>query len=159
MGIGSVFLSDILDKQRAVFKGIWKKKLTDTGFSFWFFVELDFYKNLPDDGFLWISGFWIDIAINQLLPQKQYGWVCPARAELPFISLMVFTMGVVNHRGKQIVDIRNKKGWIEILPRFKIQYPMKNQDKDEAKNVIKKAQNYLKKEPWQKPKPVIIRTL
>ena len=70
MGIGSVFLSDILDKQRAVFKGIWKKKLTDTGFSFWFFVELDFYKNLPDDGFLWISGFWIDIAINQLLPQK-----------------------------------------------------------------------------------------
>lgn len=28
-----------------------------------------------------------------------------------------------------------KKGWIEILPRFKIQYPMKNRDKDANHNL------------------------
>jgi hypothetical protein len=29
---------------------------------------------------------------------------------------------------------RNKKGCIEMLPRFKIQYPMKNRDKDAVPN-------------------------
>ena len=56
---------------------------------------------------------------------------------------MVITTQKVNQRKKMLVEVRckvnggvetlkMKKGCIEMLPRFKIQYPMKNRCKDEV---------------------------
>jgi hypothetical protein len=68
LGFGLVF-NRTMDQQRAVFKGIGIKKLTDTGFWF-FFRTVDFLQKTYCYGFSSDLEFWIDIAINQLLPQK-----------------------------------------------------------------------------------------
>jgi hypothetical protein len=44
----------------------------------------------------------------------------------------------------RLVELRIKKGWIEILPRFKIQYPMKNQGKDGREEANLQAWKYVK---------------
>jgi hypothetical protein len=66
---------------------------------------------------------------------------CPVLASL-FLLLLI-----VNQRGKVVRDTwplkgkvtrgKKKKGWIEIRPRFKIQYPMKNQGENIRVNTEK----------------------
>lgn len=85
-----------------VFKRI-KKKLTDTGFWFWFFgnwtnlVIRTFWFFLLDISFGFSGIGLIDLMINQLLIQMYFAPTGFAIAQLPYFTFMVFTYAIVHN--------------------------------------------------------------
>ena len=71
-----------------------RKKLTNTGFFLWFFVDLGL-SNLLDG--LVFFGYWMICSINQLLTQKYVEHVVCTIADLLFFNFMVITHKQVNY--------------------------------------------------------------